>query len=106
MFDTEDITFGCCVVGLIAGIILLIFGAVAGLSYVSQLVEKKVWGEYEYVIYQDNQYYYTHEVKEENGCIRFVDNYDNQNQLCEKYDVRDNYWHSHSPSLKTLIWSP
>jgi uncharacterized protein YxeA len=92
----------------IVGFIVIVFVIIFGVSLFGQNIEKNTWGNFEYVVRADDRYYYTHKVTatKDNRCIGFIDNYNKSVELCEKYQVEENYWFNNSPSARTVIWSP
>lgn len=97
------------IIGIVFGflvIVLLIFGLIVIFVFPSQVLEKGTWGNYKFVVKNDQSYWYTNEIKKEGNCISFVDNYQKNVKVCEKFSAENNYWYNNSPSLKTVIWQP
>ena len=77
---------------------------ILSVTFVSQHIEKMSWGNYEYIVRVDEQFFFTHDFAvDEYGCVHFIDNYENHQLICEKYVVGEYFLYSNSPNLKS-IW--
>ena len=74
------------------------------LGYLFQAIEKNTWGDYQYKVTVDSEWYATNDYHiDEDNCIHFIDNYDQKWMWCEKWSVGEYYFNKNKPTLKT-IW--
>ena len=83
--------------------IFVIFLGCLGAEYVGQRISHKNFNQYDYIVKQDNYYWFTNQYEVIGNCIKFISNYNTEVGWCEKFQIETNYWKNNKPSLKT-VW--